>query len=101
MDTDSNPDDHSSLIVSFRDITSASPQEALFYLESHRFDLDAAVSSFLDHRNIAGGNDLEESEEEYDEEELPQEDNAADNPMRYCIVCHLICAFPVCSRVCE
>ncbi|KAF7833069.1 plant UBX domain-containing protein 4-like [Senna tora] len=64
MDIDSNPDAHAALIISFCEITSASHQEAVFYLESHNFDLDAAVSTFLDstsHHNITGGtNDVAE-----------------------------------------
>ncbi|KAK7276531.1 hypothetical protein RIF29_17672 [Crotalaria pallida] len=47
--TDSNPDANAALINSFCEITSSSKQEALFFLESHNFDLDAAVSTFLDH----------------------------------------------------
>ncbi|KAJ0251162.1 Plant UBX domain-containing protein 5 [Hirschfeldia incana] len=36
------------LISSFLEITSSTKEEASFFLESHRWDLDAAVSSFLD-----------------------------------------------------
>ncbi|CAH2079053.1 unnamed protein product [Thlaspi arvense] len=36
------------LITSFLEITSSSREEATFFLESHRWDLDAAVSTFLD-----------------------------------------------------
>ncbi|KAL1220603.1 Plant UBX domain-containing protein 5 [Cardamine amara subsp. amara] len=36
------------LISSFLEITSSSREEALFFLESHRWDLDSAVSTFLD-----------------------------------------------------
>ncbi|KAE9596250.1 putative UBX domain-containing protein 2/7 [Lupinus albus] len=50
--TDSNPDGNGALINSFCEITSSSKQEALFFLESHNFDLDAAVSTFLDNTNI-------------------------------------------------
>ncbi|CAL0315806.1 unnamed protein product [Lupinus luteus] len=49
--TDSNPDGNAALVNSFCEITSSSKQEALFFLESHNFDLDAAVSSFLDNSN--------------------------------------------------
>ena len=35
-------------INSFIEITSSSKEEALFFLESHNWDLDAAVSTFLD-----------------------------------------------------
>ncbi|KAI4305768.1 hypothetical protein L6164_029115 [Bauhinia variegata] len=45
---DSNPDANAALVNAFCEITSSSKQEALFYLESHNFDLDAAVSTFLD-----------------------------------------------------
>lgn len=36
------------LIHSFLEITASSREEAMFFLESHRWDLDAAVSTFLD-----------------------------------------------------
>lgn len=36
------------LINSFVEITSSSREEATFFLESHRWNLDAAVSTFLD-----------------------------------------------------
>ncbi|PON41616.1 UBX domain-containing protein [Parasponia andersonii] len=36
------------LITSFCEIASSSKEEALFFLESHNWDLDAAVSTFLD-----------------------------------------------------
>lgn len=39
---------HADLINTFTNITSSSPQEALFFLESHNFDLDAAVSTFFE-----------------------------------------------------
>ncbi|KAK1389067.1 Serine/threonine protein phosphatase 2A 55 kDa regulatory subunit B prime gamma [Heracleum sosnowskyi] len=39
---------HADLINTFTTITSSSPQEALFFLESHNFDLDAAVSTFFE-----------------------------------------------------
>ncbi|GAA0154664.1 protein-binding activity modulator [Lithospermum erythrorhizon] len=38
----------STLINSFCEITSCSQSEALFFLESHNFDLDSAVSTFLE-----------------------------------------------------
>ncbi|KAK4383681.1 hypothetical protein Sango_2753000 [Sesamum angolense] len=46
------------LINTFCEITaSASKSEALFFLESHNFDLDAAVSTFLDDANpVAAAN---------------------------------------------
>ena len=49
--TDSNSDVNAALINSFCEITSSSKQEAVFFLESHNFDLDAAVSTFLDNNN--------------------------------------------------
>lgn len=61
METDSNPDAHASLIISFCEIISATYQEALFFLGSHNFGLDAAVSSFLDNgndHNITGGTNV-------------------------------------------
>ncbi|PSR95293.1 Plant UBX domain-containing protein [Actinidia chinensis var. chinensis] len=39
---------HNDLIATFCEITSSSADEALFFLESHNFDLDAAVSTFLE-----------------------------------------------------
>ncbi|XP_017428111.1 plant UBX domain-containing protein 4 isoform X2 [Vigna angularis] len=36
------------MVHSFCEITSSSKEEALFFLESHNFDLDAAVSTFFD-----------------------------------------------------
>ncbi|KAM1112809.1 hypothetical protein ACFX13_046479 [Malus domestica] len=44
---ESNPQ-NDAVINSFCEITSASKQEALFFLESHNWDLDSAVSTFLD-----------------------------------------------------
>lgn len=41
------------LINSFLEITSSSREEATFFLESHRWDLDAAVSTFLDNDTAA------------------------------------------------
>ncbi|CAN8275085.1 unnamed protein product [Cochlearia groenlandica] len=41
------------LITSFIEITSSSKEEATFFLESHRWDLDAAVSTFLDNDSSA------------------------------------------------
>ncbi|KAL2973436.1 hypothetical protein AAZX31_14G045000 [Glycine max] len=46
-----NPDCNATLVNSFCEITSSSKEEALFFLESHNFDLDAAVSTFLDNAN--------------------------------------------------
>ncbi|XP_028787756.1 plant UBX domain-containing protein 4 [Neltuma alba] len=43
--------DNASLINSFCEITSSSKEEAVFFLESHNFDLDAAVSTFFDNNN--------------------------------------------------
>ncbi|KAM4093114.1 hypothetical protein ACB094_06G090800 [Castanea mollissima] len=40
------------LITSFCDITSSTREEALFFLESHNFHLDSAVSTFLDNDNV-------------------------------------------------
>jgi len=45
------------LITSFCEITSSTREEALFFLESHNFHLDSAVSTFLDNDNDnANGN---------------------------------------------
>ncbi|KAI9071029.1 hypothetical protein K1719_019981 [Acacia pycnantha] len=47
MERDSDAVSRASLIISFCHMTSASHDEALFFLESHNFDLDAALSSFF------------------------------------------------------
>jgi UBX domain-containing protein 1 len=53
-----NPDGNATeLINSFIEITSSTQQEALFFLESHNFDLDAAVSSFLDNTATINNDD--------------------------------------------
>ncbi|XP_021273908.1 plant UBX domain-containing protein 4-like [Herrania umbratica] len=44
---------NAALINSFIEITSSSKEEALFFLESHQWDLDAAVSTFLDNNSTA------------------------------------------------
>lgn len=46
------------LINSFLEITSSSREEATFFLESHRWDLDAAVSTFLDNDAVTAPADL-------------------------------------------
>ncbi|XP_030483849.2 plant UBX domain-containing protein 4 [Cannabis sativa] len=43
---------HDDLINSFCEITSSSKEEAQFYLESHNWDLDAAVSTLLDDNTV-------------------------------------------------
>lgn len=43
---DDNP--HSDLITAFSEITSATKEEASFFLESHNYDLDSAVSTFFE-----------------------------------------------------
>ncbi|CAL1407167.1 unnamed protein product [Linum trigynum] len=50
---DLNDTANSALVDSFCEITSSSRQEAAFFLESHQWDLDAAVSTFLDNDNAA------------------------------------------------
>ncbi|CAN1220116.1 Plant UBX domain-containing protein 5, partial [Linum perenne] len=45
--------DITALVDSFREITSSTRDEAAFYLESHQWDLDIAVSTFLDHDHNA------------------------------------------------
>ncbi|XP_047336291.1 plant UBX domain-containing protein 4-like [Impatiens glandulifera] len=45
-------DSYVDLINTFCEITSCSREEATFFLESHRFDLDSAVSTFLETSNI-------------------------------------------------
>ncbi|KAI4331036.1 hypothetical protein MLD38_029265 [Melastoma candidum] len=46
---DQTPHDPAGTLVnSFVELTSSSHEEALFFLESHNFDLDAAVSTFFD-----------------------------------------------------
>ncbi|XWS75781.1 hypothetical protein CRYUN_Cryun01aG0121600 [Craigia yunnanensis] len=44
---------NAALVSSFIEITSSSKEEALFFLESHQWDLDAAVSTFLDNNSTA------------------------------------------------
>ncbi|XP_065875406.1 plant UBX domain-containing protein 4-like [Euphorbia lathyris] len=46
-------DYNAALINSFCEITSSSKQEALFFLESHQWNLDSAVSTFLDSDNTS------------------------------------------------
>ncbi|XP_030539714.1 plant UBX domain-containing protein 4 [Rhodamnia argentea] len=46
-------EDNAATINSFREITSSSREEAVFFLESHNWDLDAAVSTFLDNNTLA------------------------------------------------
>jgi UBX domain-containing protein 1 len=41
-------DGREAIITAFREITSATREEAIFFLEIHKFDLDAAVSTILD-----------------------------------------------------
>ncbi|KAI3493338.1 hypothetical protein L1887_41927 [Cichorium endivia] len=41
-------DAHQAMIAAFSEITSASKEEAFFFLESHNFDLDSAVSTFFE-----------------------------------------------------
>lgn len=53
MENQNNP--HADLINTFTEITSSSQQEALFFLESHNFDLDAAVSTFLETTTAVAG----------------------------------------------
>ncbi|XP_020212365.1 plant UBX domain-containing protein 4 [Cajanus cajan] len=60
-------DGNAALVNSFCEITSSSKQEALFFLESHNFDLDAAVLTFLDNNNNNNA-------------PIPQNDNVAPNP---------------------
>ncbi|CAK7349025.1 unnamed protein product [Dovyalis caffra] len=45
---DLNDTNNTALIDAFCEITSSSKQEAVFFLESHQWDLDSAVSTFLD-----------------------------------------------------
>ncbi|XP_039055434.1 uncharacterized protein LOC120198122 [Hibiscus syriacus] len=46
-------DQNAALINSFIEITSSSKEEALFFLESHQWDLDASVSTFFDSNSTA------------------------------------------------
>nr|GEW60612.1 hypothetical protein [Tanacetum cinerariifolium] len=46
--TITNNHHHSDLILSFIEITSSSIEEATFFLESHSFDLDSALSTFFE-----------------------------------------------------
>ncbi|KAJ9170040.1 hypothetical protein P3X46_018176 [Hevea brasiliensis] len=47
---------NAALINSFCEITSSSKEEALFFLESHQWNLDSAVSTFLDNNNTIHDN---------------------------------------------
>ncbi|KAE8673795.1 hypothetical protein F3Y22_tig00111772pilonHSYRG00146 [Hibiscus syriacus] len=51
--SDPTADRNAALINSFIEITSSSKEEALFFLESHQWDLDASVSTFLDSNSTA------------------------------------------------
>lgn len=48
--------DTAALINSFCEITSSSKEEALFFLESHQWNLGSAVSTFLDSNNSINNN---------------------------------------------
>lgn len=52
---------NSPLINSFMEITSSTKDEALFFLESHQWDLDAAVSTFLDNAAAAPSPEIAQS----------------------------------------
>ncbi|KAM3301507.1 plant UBX domain-containing protein 4 [Capsicum chacoense] len=45
------------LVNTFCDITSSSKPEALFFLESHNFDLDSAVSTFFENNTLSAAAD--------------------------------------------
>ncbi|KAL4555501.1 hypothetical protein LXL04_038122 [Taraxacum kok-saghyz] len=46
-------DAHQEMIAAFSEITSASKEEASFFLESHNFDLDSAISTFFENAAVA------------------------------------------------
>ncbi|GJY12420.1 plant UBX domain-containing protein 5 [Tanacetum coccineum] len=46
--TTTNNHPHSNLITSFTEITSSSIEEATFFLKSHNFDLDSALSTIFE-----------------------------------------------------
>lgn len=50
------------LITSFCEITSSTREEALFFLESHNFHLDSAVSTFLDNDNENNNNNVNDND---------------------------------------
>lgn len=52
LDADIDSSQTTDLINAFIEITSSSNQEALFFLESHNFDLDSAVSTFLESTSV-------------------------------------------------
>ncbi|CAH8391179.1 unnamed protein product [Eruca vesicaria subsp. sativa] len=60
MEENKTTEMNENLINSFLEITSSSRDEATFFLESHRWDLDSAVSTFLDNDASAAvaANDL-------------------------------------------
>lgn len=49
----SNNNNIDGMIITFMEITSATQEEAQFYLEIHNFDVDAAVSSFFESNSAA------------------------------------------------
>ncbi|XP_071698150.1 plant UBX domain-containing protein 4-like [Rutidosis leptorrhynchoides] len=52
--TNTNNPNHE-FITAFSDITSASKEEATFFLESHNYDLDSALSTFFETTTVAAG----------------------------------------------
>ncbi|CAI9293932.1 unnamed protein product [Lactuca saligna] len=46
--TNISGDAHQEMIAAFLEITSATKEEASFFLELHKFDLDSAVSTFFE-----------------------------------------------------
>lgn len=52
-DTSNDNSKNTALINAFIELTSSSTQEAVFFLESHQWDLESAVSTFLDNSAAA------------------------------------------------
>ncbi|ONK78990.1 uncharacterized protein A4U43_C01F1740 [Asparagus officinalis] len=65
-----NNDDEKTLIETFISITSASREEALFFLESHNFELEPSIHSFYENSPI--DQPLQDQEFEQVEDEIPQ-----------------------------
>ena len=88
--------DQTGLIESFLAVTSSSPSEAQFFLESHNWRLDSAVQSFFDaaepdfaepdyaapRRRRRIEEEEEEIEDEEDEDYVPPEENKVDRIVR-------------------
>ncbi|KAJ6832332.1 plant UBX domain-containing protein 4-like [Iris pallida] len=65
-------EEQETLIETFVGIASSSREEALFFLESHNWQLDSSIHSFFEHQHpIAEQPQPQQPQEEEEEEELP------------------------------